>query len=272
MPTLQHGANVTVCNNRMDTPLHNAARWNHPLLVNELLHYGASYTATNRANRTPSDLSSDEPVQELFWKASHGVIAVGSYSPLARRRADTTPRLLEGGSERTKNVALGNRGGVQKGAGRGGAGAAASAKQGVPPTAVVRGGDQKSKALPRPKSYAGPPPTRKVGGGRGFDLFDEDLYVVIDEEAVVENQLGGSQGEGQGEELANIGGGSGVLPPPAVQVEEGDSDEEHRSLPPAKEVELQEVELKEEEEEKFLPPKKDDKLISLLQAIEAFDR
>ena len=68
----------------MDTPLHNAARWNHPALVNELLLYGASYTATNNDNKTPRDLSSDDQVENLIWKASNGVIAVGSYSPLRR--------------------------------------------------------------------------------------------------------------------------------------------------------------------------------------------
>lgn len=68
----------------MDTPLHNAARWNHPALVNELLLYGASYTATNNEGKSPRELTSDDQVHNLFWKANNGIIAVGSYGPLAR--------------------------------------------------------------------------------------------------------------------------------------------------------------------------------------------
>lgn len=68
----------------MDTPLHNATRWNHPSLVKELLLYGASYTATNNDSKTPLDLTSDDQVHILIWKASKGMIPVGSYSPLVR--------------------------------------------------------------------------------------------------------------------------------------------------------------------------------------------
>ena len=49
---LQHGADVSLANNRGDTPLHNAAGWNHPMLVNELLLYGALYTVTNNNGKT----------------------------------------------------------------------------------------------------------------------------------------------------------------------------------------------------------------------------
>ena len=74
-----------MCNQRGDTPLHNAARWNHPALVNELLLYGARYTAANNDHRTPEELTTDETVRDLIWKARRGIIAVGSYSPLTRK-------------------------------------------------------------------------------------------------------------------------------------------------------------------------------------------
>lgn len=76
---------MTISNNRGDTPLHNAARWNHPALVNELLLYGARYSASNNDGRVPGELTTDEGVKELIWKAGRGIIAVGSYSPLNRR-------------------------------------------------------------------------------------------------------------------------------------------------------------------------------------------
>ena len=76
---------MTITNNRGDTPLHNAARWNHPALVNELLLYGASYTATNNEHKTPLDLSNDDQVKGLIHKAARGFIAVGSYTPLHPR-------------------------------------------------------------------------------------------------------------------------------------------------------------------------------------------
>ena len=81
---------MTISNNRLDTPLHNAARWNHPSLVSELLLYGARYTATNNDNKTPLDLTSDDQVRELIWKVSKGFLAVGSYSPLIRRSGSTS--------------------------------------------------------------------------------------------------------------------------------------------------------------------------------------
>ncbi len=90
---------MTITNNRGDTPLHNAARWNHPALVNELLLYGARYTATNNDNRTPRELTSDEGVQELIWKAGKGIIAVGSYSPLNRRTPDEVAGSIGSGRE-----------------------------------------------------------------------------------------------------------------------------------------------------------------------------
>lgn len=80
--TTQNGADVTISNNRGNTPLHNAARWNHPSLVNELLLYGANYTATNIDNKVPADLTGDDEVRETIWKAARGIIDVGSYSPL----------------------------------------------------------------------------------------------------------------------------------------------------------------------------------------------
>ena len=52
------------------------------MLVNELLLYGASYTATNNSLKTPVDLTRDDQVKELIWKASRGIIPVGSYRPL----------------------------------------------------------------------------------------------------------------------------------------------------------------------------------------------
>jgi len=48
---------VSIANNRGDTALHNAARWNHPRLVHELMLYGAQYTVTNNEGKTPLDLT-----------------------------------------------------------------------------------------------------------------------------------------------------------------------------------------------------------------------
>ena len=73
---------MSLSNLRGDTPLHNAARWNRPVLVNELLLYGASYTATNNKDRTPGDLTSDDQVLDLIRQAMSGRLAVESYSPL----------------------------------------------------------------------------------------------------------------------------------------------------------------------------------------------
>lgn len=75
---------MTICNSRLDTPLHNAARWNHPALVNELLLYGARYSATNNDGKTPHQLTSDEQIKSLIWDAKNGIIAVGSYRPLKK--------------------------------------------------------------------------------------------------------------------------------------------------------------------------------------------
>lgn len=105
---------MTICNNRGDTPLHNAARWNHPELVNELLLYGASYTATNNSNRMPGDLTSDDAVHDLIWKAGHGIIAVGSYSPLNRATPNESPLGNGGGSGR----GLGSSGGSSSSGGK----------------------------------------------------------------------------------------------------------------------------------------------------------
>ena len=95
----------------MDTPLHNAARWNHPALVNELLLYGASYTATNNEGKTPRNLTSDDLVHNLFWKANNGIIAVGSYCPLARPADTPTQR----GSEALLMEGAASGGGVTEG-------------------------------------------------------------------------------------------------------------------------------------------------------------
>ena len=53
---LQYGADISLADNCEDTPLHIAAPWNHPMLVNELL-YGALYTVTNNSRKTPMDLT-----------------------------------------------------------------------------------------------------------------------------------------------------------------------------------------------------------------------
>ncbi len=48
---------MTVANNRGDSALHNAARWNHAPLVQVLMLYGAQYKATNNEEKTPLDLT-----------------------------------------------------------------------------------------------------------------------------------------------------------------------------------------------------------------------
>ena len=53
--------------------------------MNELLLCGACYTTINNDNKTPLELTSDDQVRELIWKASKGFIAVRSYSSLTRR-------------------------------------------------------------------------------------------------------------------------------------------------------------------------------------------
>ncbi|CAI8038933.1 hypothetical protein GBAR_LOCUS21677 [Geodia barretti] len=76
---LIHGADVDVANNRGDTPLHSAAKWNRPLIVHNLLLYGAQHAALNYCNQTPIQLTNDEDVQLHIVNAASGVIDVGSY-------------------------------------------------------------------------------------------------------------------------------------------------------------------------------------------------
>ena len=99
-PPPQHGADVSLTNLRGDTPLHNAARWNHPVLVNELLLYGASYMATNNHHKTPADLTSDDSVLELVRQAINGCLVIGSYKPLRR----TTNHLVHTSKTGTHNT------------------------------------------------------------------------------------------------------------------------------------------------------------------------
>ena len=60
--------------------------------MNELLLCGARYTAINNDNKTPLELTSDDQVRELIWKASKGFIAVRSYSPLTRRSGSASQK------------------------------------------------------------------------------------------------------------------------------------------------------------------------------------
>ena len=61
-------------------------------MVNGLLLCGARYTAINNDNKTPLELTSDDQVRELFWKASKGFIAVCPYSPLTHLSGSASQR------------------------------------------------------------------------------------------------------------------------------------------------------------------------------------
>lgn len=231
----QHGADVTIPNNRMDTPLHNAARWNHPALVNELLLYGASYTTTNNEGKTPKDLTSDDQVHNLFWKANNGIIAVGSYGPLARC-ADTP---TQHGGEASL---VGGAGGVvsrQDGVKLEGSCDSAARSHDL----IEEGSEQSHEGSHDPLRDSSS--LEKEGSHDLFeregshDLFDGEShdYVVIEDEEVEHRSIGDQQVQGQSaqerqvmEEIAN----------------------EQKPHPPH--------------------PKRNEQLFSLLQAIEEFDR
>ncbi len=92
---------MSLANLRGDTPLHHAARWNHPMLVNELLLYGASYTATNNKDATPGDLTSDDQVLDIIRKAMSGQLVVGSYSPLTQSYSQGEHRKYSSGHHKS---------------------------------------------------------------------------------------------------------------------------------------------------------------------------
>lgn len=219
---MQHGGDVTICNHRMDTPLHNATRWNHPALVNELLLYGASYSATNNDNKTPQDLTSDEEVFSLILKASDGVIAVGSYSPLKKKHVPRVTRASSLAETVSKEV-------IAR----------------VTSTTV----DQ------RPKSYAGQGRLRSGAfNSKSCGLFGDEAYVMIEEEEVEHRSL-------------SIGSQQGTI-------EQALASEEQEALG-QEGAGLKKAHPKSDDQEEFehIPrPKRDEKLIRLLQAIEAFDR
>ena len=67
----QNGADIAISNVRGDTPLHSAARWNHPRIVNELVLYGAQFLITNNEGKTPLDLTKVWPkvnAHSSHWK------------------------------------------------------------------------------------------------------------------------------------------------------------------------------------------------------------
>ena len=60
--------------------------------MNGLLLCGARYTAINNDNKTSLELTSDDLVRKLIWKASKGFIAVRSYSPLTCRSGSASQK------------------------------------------------------------------------------------------------------------------------------------------------------------------------------------
>lgn len=209
---------MTLCNNRLDTPLHNAARWNHPSLVNELLLYGARYTALNKDHKSPADLTTDDQVRELIWKASQGIIAVGSYSPL-QRPVDHAPGGALASSTPVCNSASpeAEEGGVAKPQGEGGA-------------------EEEERS-------------RDLGDG-SCDLSEYDMIEDVAEHRPLGDQQQGTESKEQSpsEEHDVIGGveGEGLAESP-LPVAAGEMQQKPH-------------------------PQRDEKLISLLKAIEVFDR
>ena len=254
---------MTICNNRLDTPLHNAARWNHPSLVSELLLYGARYTATNNDNKTPVELTSDDQVKELIWKATQGIIAVGSYSPLIRRSNS-----FSRGAGIKEPSPLTLNGGVNS---------------------VVDEGANKREMVADKVSTVMTGASELIGKQRSHNpnveshVLDVSEYDVVEEELVEHRALGKQQvaeSKGQGSEGDPImelreEGEPGAMPRPKG---EGRQNHEEGVVTELKEVhggkgaESEGNSHSVGAREEHRSPKRDDKLISLLKAIEDFDR
>jgi ankyrin repeat protein len=279
---------VTISNNRADTPLHNAARWNHPALVNELLLYGASYTATNNDIKTPRDLSSDDLVKELIWKASQGIIAIGSYSPL--RRA------FEPASHVGKVSSLGSgvkQSGTAKDVPNGGSGERSSSmpcdlieEHENEAYVVIEGAEEDHHT------------TKQVSGNQ--EQLSVKPEVLQSTECGIEESKVGTEHPYKGEEPVKephpksedtgqksedeefeqiLYPGEELEQKPHPKTEEHHAEENQRTHSTVLDHRGEELDQKPHpilnEEEELIQrrqPKKDEKLISLLQAIEAFDR
>lgn len=265
----------------MDTPLHNAARWNHPALVNELLLYGASYTATNNDNKTPTELSSEEEVKELIWKASNGVIAVGSYSPF-KQRVERVPHI----GKVSKLAAGGQQPGGRDVGNNPGSGERNDLLFHYPSSLQAKARDDRQL-----KDF-------ESSSSKSCELLEEDedeAYVVVDEgehhrvlgtQEMLGNLEGSSEERGACGIGERIGGEQG---PHGSEGHNGEElgerphpnslrgrEEEHEERPQPLSQELPAHIRREPVEQRLNPPKqlpkRDEKLISLLQAIEAFDR
>lgn len=222
--------------------------------MSELLLYGARYTATNKDNKTPKELTSDDQVRELIWKATQGIIAVGSYSPLIRRSNSFS---RGAGAKEPSPLAL-NGGNVGEGANRH---KAVASKV----SAVVTGASELVGKRGSHDSNVEP---------RGH-VLDVSEYDMVEEELVEHRPLGNQQvTESKGE-------GSEGDPAMDLREEEPRHEGEGRQNPEEGVVsELEEVQSKKREDfshpdnakKEHRSPKRDDKLISLLKAIEEFDR
>lgn len=247
---MQYGADVTICNNRGDTPLHNAARWNHPVLVNELLLYGARYTATNNDNRTPGDLTSDDRVQDLIWKAGRGIIAVGSYSPLNHG----TP------SETTGSPGSG-----------GGFGSSGGSSGGGKP-GIRKSGDSYFGKLDRPKSLPervskSPDRVSRSSDSREEEETGSHDFVIV-EDPLEHRLLGAQQGAEVGQSSEDE---PASKPPQRKQLQRPHPEGVEQKLQP-KELQTTPHSKGEELQHRPHPMGGDENLRSLLLSIENFDR
>jgi len=74
---LKHGANMEVCNNKQQYPLHFAA-FKHKLeAVNVLLHHGASPLVLDRKGRTPAEDTSNEEIRTIVRMAQCNYVEAG---------------------------------------------------------------------------------------------------------------------------------------------------------------------------------------------------
>ena len=74
---LKHGANMEVCNNKQQYPLHFAA-FKHKLeAVNVLLNFGASPLVLDRKGRTPAEDTSNEEIRNIIRMAQCNYVEAG---------------------------------------------------------------------------------------------------------------------------------------------------------------------------------------------------